>query len=303
MRRLARLRNAKQFVISRLFRVFGSLQMNVGLVDRETIYIEGGLGSQILSIMNFWDQAEIAESNGRQPKCDLSYFDSDELRMLENGLRVWRWRLDRYGIKKSSLNQYAVSSSKLPLRVRPKAGGTNRSNRDFDWNSQRVKYSSRFPINFADVDKFLDSEFSLVFGSRFAAIHIRRGDYLSVASHLVEEPTYLEFLKRIESILPSDIIFFSDSPLPEGFKVSATNILSEKRTYFHDHNETDECLIHDIMRLSSILVTGNSTFSFSAGLLAQESCLVFTPMRFYGGKSGDAESKYFRDSGDFFLRR
>lgn len=298
---MKRIRRPKRLLIWDFFRMMSSIQSRLGLIDRETIYIEGGIGSQILAIMKLWDQIDIAKSRGSNPKCDISYFDREDVGTLDNGLSIWKWKLDRYGITKSALGPYVISRPRFPWKARPPLYTTESTNGALDWSRQRTRYSSRFPIDRDSALNFLASEFKLNSESDFAAIHIRRGDYLRVATHLVSDSTYLNFLKRIRGILPNDVLLFSDSPLSESFKGSVREILREKRSYFHDSNEIDECTIHDVMRMSSLLVTGNSTFSFSAGLLAQDECMVFAPMKFYGGKNGDANSKYFRDSGDFFL--
>jgi hypothetical protein len=47
------------------------------------------------------------------------------------------------------------------------------------------------------------------FVERFT-LHIRRGDFVQVATHLVGHQTYINFLRRIEHVLPFRIIIFSE---------------------------------------------------------------------------------------------
>ena len=122
--------------------------------------------------------------------------------------------------------------------------------------------------------------------SRYTAVHVRRGDYLKVATHIVDDATYIAFLRRVDAILPSPINFFCDSPLRQEFRNEVVEVLKGKEVSFHDDKTEDECLVHDVMRLSKLLVTSNSTFSFTAGLLASADCLVFSPMKFYGANMG-----------------
>ena len=271
--------------------------MKINLVDRETIYFEGGLGSQILSAMSFWDLIDINNRKALRPKCDLTYFELDQNNTLANGLSVWRWRLDRYGINKSEFGP----ERKISFRTRIDYSQGFLDQPKVDWVARRKMYSSRFPIDYDAAKGFLKNFMNLDIDSRYTAVHVRRGDYLKVATHLVDDATYLAFLRRVEAILPSPIIFFCDSPLRQEFRDEVVEVLNGKEVFFHDDKIEDECLVHDVMRLSKLLVTSNSTFSFTAGLLAPTDCLVFSPMKFYGGKYGDNQGKSFRDAGDFFL--
>lgn len=301
MDHMKKLLNIKIALITSALKSLGRIQKVFGLVDRETLYFEGGLGSQIISAMSFWDLLEISNIKAGRPKCDLTYYEIDQNKTLTNGLSVWRWRLDRYGISKEQFENEGYVKRKIPLKARVDHGAEFTDHSRVNWAAKREKYSSRFPIDYDAARDFLENFMDLNLDSEFAAIHIRRGDYLSVATHLVDDATYLALLRKVDAILPTPVIFFSDSPLPQKFRDDAVAILKGKLVYFHDDKTEDECLIHDVMRMSKLLITSNSTFSFTAGLLASVDCLVFSPMRFYGGKYGDNLGKSFRDAADFFL--
>jgi hypothetical protein len=61
--------------------------------------------------------------------------------------------------------------------------------------------------------------------------------------------------------------------------------------------------IHDFMRASRMLITGNSIFSVSAGLLANEKTIVFSPINFYVATDSRRNGNPFLGTGDFYLFR
>jgi hypothetical protein len=100
-----------------------------------------------------------------------------------------------------------------------------------------------------------------------------------------------------------NVFVFCDSKLPAKFGTELHEVLPKCIIKFYDGVEIDECLVHDLMRESKLLVTANSTFSFTAGLLSKPETLVFMPMTFYGGPKGILQGAKFRSSSDFFLMR
>jgi hypothetical protein len=56
------------------------------------------------------------------------------------------------------------------------------------------------------------------------------------------------------------------------------------------------------MRTSKVLIASNSTFSFSAGLLANDDCLVFFPTKYFGqGLRPDQRAFAFRQPFDYLI--
>ena len=64
-------------------------------VDYHTTYFEGGLGSQILNLIEHENKKSL---NDNLALTDTSYFNLNEAFRYENGLTHWRYRLDHYCI-------------------------------------------------------------------------------------------------------------------------------------------------------------------------------------------------------------
>ena len=64
-------------------------------IEKDVIYIEGGLGSQILGTLEFINTNKAI---------DISYF-SNPPRSTVNGPDIWKWELDRYGIDLNFFNE------------------------------------------------------------------------------------------------------------------------------------------------------------------------------------------------------
>ncbi len=64
-------------------------------VDYHTTYFEGGLGSQILNLIEHENKKSL---NDNLVLTDTSYFNLNETFRYENMLTHWRYRLDHYGV-------------------------------------------------------------------------------------------------------------------------------------------------------------------------------------------------------------
>jgi len=114
--------------------------------------------------------------------------------------------------------------------------------------------------------------------------------------------TYLRFIKQNRNELPNKIVFSSDSEFSHHDKENISNTLNDFSIYFLDNNTYTGKEIHDFMRLASHLICANSTFSFSAGLLASESSKVYFPVQFQkSGENGGCNP--FLAVSDFALMR
>jgi hypothetical protein len=114
-------------------------------------------------------------------------------------------------------------------------------------------------------------------GSNTVAIHIRRGDYTSLANYygLLSADYYVNALKEIKkSFEPNDIYIFSDDP------VSARKLLSNsiKRVIFVEPpKESTAIESMRLMGLCNALVLANSTYSWWAAALSPRKQLVVSP--------------------------
>ena len=256
------------------------------------VFIEGGLGSQILNVLRFWNLQEV--NTGQNVKCDLSYFKYTDRSNL------WNWELGRYGI---DLNQVARFESKSKLnKYREKFDylNLNELNSNY-WRTIRNKYIDRFSFPRELILEDLNRELKQKNLGDYCAIHIRRGDYLSVASKLVQFDEYLEVTSKIVGLLPQNIVLVSDSPISVHVISEFENILPERKVFTLDNPSLDPYFIHCTLRMAKVLITGNSTFSFSAALLGDDNQVSLSPNQFHSGKNSERYNATFRDAGKFFL--
>ena len=267
----------------------------LGRTDYETIYFEGGLGAQILAYIEFI----------REPRrIDLSYFRHPPA-AGNLGPDIWNWELGRYGIELDSFQKYENLKPFNPWKTRrPSTKETVdkvlKSNRVINSHIEQ-KFRTQFPMNKAELQKTIDNlrmELESV-----TTVHIRRGDYERVSSKIIGLSDYVNFIKTISKNLTKDVIFLSDSTLSNEDIELLESQLPDKRVIFLSNKELSPGTSHDLMRCSKILITANSTFSISAGLLSEPSTLVFSPILFFGGENGYINSRIFNQNGDFFIMR
>ena len=86
-----------------LLQIHSLVLRNLKRVEKDLIYIEGGLGSQILGTLEFVNTNK---------EIDISYF-TDPPNATVNGPDVWKWELDRYGI---DLNFFKVRVRSKPYK-------------------------------------------------------------------------------------------------------------------------------------------------------------------------------------------
>ena len=266
---------------------------SLGRTDYVTIYFEGGLGSQILSYLEFL----------KKPRSiDLSYFENPPLQE-GNGPDIWGWELDRYGISIKDLSPFKRKDKFNPWKNRrPSTLELSEKNTESESEKKEIKGSNfhhHFPINKVELQNFVD-QFEIDI-SKLTTVHIRRGDYERVASKILGISEYASLIKNLSNQINIDVIFLSDSKIPKNEIELLESVLPEKRLLFFSSEELSLGAAHDLMRCSKILITANSTFSISAGLLSDQSSLVFSPIMFFGGERGYRNSRLFNRNGDFFV--
>ena len=83
------------------FNYWKKILASLKFFDNETVYFEGGLGSQIISYIVYNEknkiQKNISVANLDYFSITLNDFTQD------NGLSRWTWKLDHYGISKNKL--------------------------------------------------------------------------------------------------------------------------------------------------------------------------------------------------------
>lgn len=262
------------------------------LIEMNMIYFEGGLGSQILGTLEFLNSNKYV---------DISYFTSPPI-ATKNGPNIWNWELGRYGIELDFFKDRVRDKPyKWQYKLKPQI-------QDFNLATSG-QYSSPWNIgddDFFPIDKKATSKILSSYGikeNRFGAIHIRKGDYLRVSSRVIGINENVAILSQLQTQLPKEIFVFSDTPLHtseiEALKVAAPRL----NLIFLSEDDLGSGTVHDLMRISKVLITANSTFSFSAGILASKETLVYSPLLFFGGQNDYLKSRIFNQAGDYFLMR
>ena len=274
-----------------LLNVLSKIQEDFGLHHKTLTHIEGGLGSQILGVISFYNKQDRFGEN--QAKCDLSYFN------YSNRPDLWEWNLHNYKINIEDLRRHE-SHSRFNLIKGKKDFLTESEASQAYWQSSRSKYLSRFAFDEKDLQKFLDKVTDVSKTESYGAVHIRRGDYLQVATKVIDLDQYTQFLPTIRGALPNLLYIITDSPLTFEDKRQLENAIGmDHATVFLDGPEHDPFSLHCLMRSADLLVTSNSTFSFSAGLLGKKGQVVFSPLEFHAGKGSEKYNRTFRSVGSF----
>lgn len=270
---------------SLILRTLEITQETLGHHERLT-HIEGGLGSQILGLISFYNsQQKYGISNA---KLELSYFDEPRHSNL------WPWALSKYGIYIEDLRVYE-SRKWFNLFKAKRDFLTETELLDSYWSTSRERYLHRFPFDQTALEKFLKEVTGSLELDCYGAVHIRRGDYLQVASRVIGFSEYVNLLRSIRSIIPKTLFVVSDSKLEKNEINELEDLFGEShRLLALDGPNYDFFLIHCLLRRAQFLVTSNSTFSFSAGLLGRDGQVVFSPVEFHSGQDSEKYNRTFR---------
>lgn len=236
----------------------------------DIVRIDGGLGSQMIGWMLYIIRSECDPST----KPDVSYFEPiRKFRFRGNQPPQRSWELHRYGIDFSSVSQNGRRAS-IFQRSYERAARHNRKHYQAivtrDW--KRV-----FPL-VPEAMVYLETTMKLTETS-YAAVHIRRGDFLTFSSKVVDLTTVLHLCTSIRLMLPRILVFLSDDPFSFDETQKIRNALPANEVRFLDHADPHVC--HGVMRMADLLVTSNSTFSWSAALMRTKSdSFAFSPTTF-----------------------
>jgi Glycosyl transferase family 11 len=263
----------------------------------KVIPIEGGLGAQIFGTMLYDHLREFHPSDS--VFADLTYFDRTPFVAGDKeGVSIFKWDLDYYGIGKNVFNKKIPKSPNFLQRYLLRQ---TKPVYLFDGTIERTKllgevwsknWDFRFPILSSDMNKaseILGNDLNTV------VVHLRRGDYLNVASHIVSDECVLNLLKKISHFDIRKVIFLSDSPVDLTYYEKHLSSINKFETFISENI----FLTHALLRLGRIVVTSNSQFSLSAAIL-NRSGLVFMPRKWYAG-SAEIIEKQIHQLSDWHL--
>lgn len=243
---------------------------------REPIYIEGGLGSQILASITFLLRSNFLKN--AKVKVDTTYFSKQKKDLIDgwqnkNGLSIWKYQLDYFNISFKFFNKFEISSINRVFIHRKDNDLISKLNLE-EFQRNRNLILQTFPIGST---KNLENSLPGFATKDYAVIHIRRGDYLNVSQEILTLDAYLDLVNELKDKLPDQVVFISDSQFEDNFKNHVMQLLPNKNIYFKFDTLDDPCEVHSFMRKASLLVCSNSTYSYSAALLNFGNQLILVP--------------------------
>jgi hypothetical protein len=255
-------------------------------VDYHTTYFEGGLGSQILNLIEHENKKSL---NDNLALTDTSYFNLNKTFSHENGLTHWQYRLDHYGIQLEDLR------SRDRLTVDTVSNLRRPNSQEYICNVIK-RNLWKIPNNASELFPVISSRnqrekvfFQTKKVRRYGVLHIRKGDYIKVSSKLYSVKNLVSYLRKFHLVIPGTLVIVSDGKISQMehtlIRDSFKDYRKRKFIVFDSTNSNfDETIIHDLMREADFLFTSNSTFSLTAGLLnTRAENFIITPMRFHSG--------------------
>lgn len=268
-------------------------QRRLNLYHNDLVHIEGGLGSQILGALVFWNlQEKIGIENAN---CDLSYFSE---RPGKNGL--WPYELNRFNLPLSEFEKYEKKSKGNLLKAKRDFLNDEELSKNF-WQLARDNYKNRFTFDSDEIHSYFEDVAQINTNEPYAAIHVRRGDYVQVASKIIQFEEYFDLISSLTKLFPFQVLVISDSEVGGENRHKLQNLLKVKEVKYLDSPGIDPFNVHCLLRGAEILITANSTYSFSAALLGREGQTVFSPMQFHSGEGSGKYNRTFQSAGSFFI--
>jgi len=255
-------------------------------MTKSVLPIGGGVGAQILSKI-LYDYLDFCYPD--KVFADMQYFRQKPA--VANGVSVFDWELSYYGLELSDFNEWKEPAwmdmgGKSLRGILSKIYGKSPFVKYLDERSSlrslllhealsERNYGSKFPVSVAHRHQAKE----YVKGDGVAVVHLRRGDYLNVASHLVTDEDVFLVLNRLARMGVKKAVLISDSPIcVDSFSLYVPGI-SDWDVLISD----DIFLCHAVMRLASILVISNSQFSLSAALLSFcDDSFIIMPRQWFG---------------------
>jgi hypothetical protein len=246
----------------------------VGLFDPFTlneskpivVTFTGGMGAQVMSAAIYF----LLKNEGRKVYADLSYFKRPAHAAVEGipgDISHWDWQLQTFGLFPESFeNLPKIHRSKYKLIQDGK-----------DKTALGFKALAMPSIQkYFSTEKSLEDILPQEFISNYLCIHVRRGDYINVATCLISDDMFIELASKISGLV-SYVVIVSDSAINHSFRKAICDVYH--KAIFLD--KVDAVTAHRIMRNARVLICSNSQFSLIAALL-NERALVFLPKTWFG---------------------
>jgi hypothetical protein len=234
----------------------------------------GGMGAQMISAAIYFSM----KNSGQAVYADLTYFDKPEnvaIAGKPGDCSHWSWQLDKFGLTQASFKTFP--------------GHNKRDSNILYDGPEKLDLGLQALVqpdiqNYFRLTQGVDEVLPLEFNKGFLCIHVRRGDYVNVASHLVSDSEFINLAGKFAGLI-DNLVVISDSPISPDFRNSVSSDF--KHVSFQD--KTDAFTAHCIMRSARILICSNSQFSLIAALLNPQA-LVLIPKQWFGENDRHVEA-------------
>lgn len=252
------------------------MTQNIPPSSEVVVTFTGGLGAQIFSAAVYF----YLKNQGRNVYADLDYFRQQAKTATvgnKGEISHWNYELNAYGLPLEGFATKRFAKSFF-RRNRPEVIADGAGKVGMAIAALRQKDVRKlFPIK----QSILDECIKVTGGNDYLCIHIRRGDYVNVASHLVGDMEFISLARSLSGFV-STVVVLSDSEVSSDIKDS----LSKLFAYCSYVIGGDMHIAHAIIRQAKYLICSNSQFSLSAALLNEVGQQIFIPTKWFG--EGDA---------------
>jgi hypothetical protein len=252
------------------------------------IKFEGGMGNQLLNAALYF----YLENSGKKVYADLSYFEK-ETHVAEVGrkgeISRWPWQLGEFGIMQS---QFQILEPPIKLKKSAVILPDDGNKLQMVLNAlKQDEIRKRFKIE-EDIENILPNFQKF----NYLCIHIRRGDYVNVASHVVSDEQFIQQARKFSGLI-SNAVILSDSPISNEMQ----HTFSSLYTNMHFLDSTDAMTAPKVMRLSRVLICSNSQFSM-IGAALNTKALILLPMQWLGkGESNRSSEEILKEYSPFMV--
>lgn len=235
----------------------------------------GGLGAQIFAAILVNHLRSEGTYGDIYP--DVSYFHQQQPKKAKSGegIHIYPWELGYYGIPLEQFhetlppkpNWFKRNFLNVPSPQRLEESAALRLSLTMD--AFKKDWIDIFPI--AEHHKNEALKLLTNKNRRTAVVHLRRTDFLNVASHVVTDSDVLPIMKKMKKLDIERFLFVSDASVPIDFFQEQIPDITDWAIVPSE----DLFLAHAVMRLAEFLITSNSQFSLSAALLNKDvMCII-----------------------------
>lgn len=232
----------------------------------------GGLGAQILSAAIYFD----LQAQGRKIFADMAYFDQAARTATPGNkgeISHWDYELGIYDLP---LSGFATRKTEKSFFRRDKSviisDGADKLRLSIA-ALRKLSVKEHFPVS----PVILEECRRIAADKEYLCIHVRRGDYVNVSSHLVDDMDFVQMARSLSRFVPA-VVVISDSEVSGVIKESLLGLFAHRSFVIGGSLH----VAHALIRQAKYLICSNSQFSLSAALLNEVGQQIFLPTKWYG---------------------